>query len=879
MDERVLSALREKVPVVTAGHRLARTFLHQYSELQASRGVSAWESPTVLPWTAWLGTLWEEFQFTTPNPPVRLDAWQEWVLWDTIIRHSPQASELLQVGAAVTAIQNSWALAVEWRLDLARIDTEGNDDARTFTQWARQFVETCENRGWIDTSRVPDRLRAALADLRLPPRILLAGFDELTPQQDDFIDACRRAGCEVEKVGVEPLAQAVNALRAPFPDRDQEIVAAARWVRGLLETNARATIGVIVPDLAARRNEVERVFCALLDPASQLSGAEATSHLVNFSAGRPLDSYPMVRSALGILGLCRDANSWDAVSALVRDRYIAGAEAERTARGLLDVNLRRTGRTHLSLSDVCRVASGDSSPCPVLDRGLRDFINAQDAAPTSRTTAQWAGAFSAMLEAIGWPGDHPLHSGEYQTVEAWKKVLSRFAGTDFVAGELSAAEALSFLTRIASATDFQPESPNAPVQVLGTLEATGLKFDHLWVAGLDDESWPGPPSPDPFLPIRLQRECGVPRCSPERELAFAALVTHRLLASSPDIVLSYPSRDGDRELSPSPLILSVPDAAPADLPMSESASCADAIRESGEVEQIVDEVGPSLGEDAWQRGGAKVFKYQAACPFHAFVELRLGAEDLEAPSPGLDARQRGNLVHAALEEFWNEIRTHDALCSRNDIAEVVRRSVAWAVARLEERLGAPLPERFAALEHRRLEHIVTDWLEIEKRREPFEVVKPEGERNAEVGGIHFKVKIDRVDRIDDGRDVIIDYKTSLQSVAKWESERPEEPQLPLYSVVYDERPLAAVLFGQLKTGDLKFKGVVDGALVIPGAKSGDLAARITEWRSVMEHLAAEFRAGHAEANPKAPDKACRHCSLAGFCRIAEANSYSNLEAD
>jgi hypothetical protein len=53
-----------------------------------------------------------------------------------------------------------------------------------------------------------------------------------------------------------------------------------------------------------------------------------------------------------------------------------------------------------------------------------------------------------------------------------------------------------------------------------------------------------------------------------------------------------------------------------------------------------------------------VFQYQAACPFRAFVELRLGAEDLEVPVPGLDARQRGTLIHAALEVFWTEVRTH-----------------------------------------------------------------------------------------------------------------------------------------------------------------------------------------------------------------------------
>lgn len=110
MDERILTAFRVRAPVVTASRRLARTLRHQYGELMTVRGAAAWETPAVLPWTAWLGELWEELQFTTPNPPVKLVAWQEWALWDGIIHRSPQARDLLQAGAAAAAVQNSWAL-------------------------------------------------------------------------------------------------------------------------------------------------------------------------------------------------------------------------------------------------------------------------------------------------------------------------------------------------------------------------------------------------------------------------------------------------------------------------------------------------------------------------------------------------------------------------------------------------------------------------------------------------------------------------------------------------------------------------------------------------------------------------------------------------
>ena len=70
------------------------------------------------------------------------------------------------------------------------------------------------------------------------------------------------------------------------------------------------------------------------------------------------------------------------------------------------------------------------------------------------------------------------------------------------------ADAVSRLRRMAADTLFQPETPDVPIQVLGELEATGMQFDHLWVMGLSDETWPRGPRPNPFLPVELQRGAG-----------------------------------------------------------------------------------------------------------------------------------------------------------------------------------------------------------------------------------------------------------------------------------------------------------------------------------------------------------------------------------
>ena len=72
---------------------------------------------------------------------------------------------------------------------------------------------------------------------------------------------------------------------------------------------------------------------------------------------------------------------------------------------------------------------------------------------------------------------------------------------------------------------FQPEAPPARIEMLGVLEASGLEFDALWLAGMSAERWPPRVAPNPLLPLAWQRARGVPRADAAHALAFAQAAT------------------------------------------------------------------------------------------------------------------------------------------------------------------------------------------------------------------------------------------------------------------------------------------------------------------------------------------------------------------
>lgn len=171
-----------------------------------------------------------------------------------------------------------------------------------------------------------------------------------------------------------------------------------------------------------------------------------------------------------------------------------------------------------------------------------------------------------------------------------------------------------------------------------------------------------------------------------------------------------------------------------------------------------------------------------------------------------------------------------------------------------------------------------------KKRPPFQVIEQETERSLELSGLRLRLKIDRIDQLEDGGQLLIDYKTGVTSIQDWLTERLRQPQLPLYALnIGHPQKLVGMAFAQLHVSKPGFKGLheesLDTARYFPaGIISVDSHkeyfaprtwAELQEyWRIALEKLAAEFRNGHAQVDPADNGTPCQTCDLQSLCRIS-----------
>lgn len=873
----LLSALAAGAIAVTPNRRLARRLHAEFDVVLGASGRRAWPTPTILPYQTWIASLWDAVLAHAPAGEDRalISPMQSIGLWQQMVEESG-ATLADTRGAAALALE-AWALVHAWGISgqswRAWAGRDDEQDPSLFAAWADAYLARQRRLGVIDIAQAPDAIaaHAGLIAAGLPP-LWMAGFFERAPVQQRLWLALASSGVALHEVD-SLSAREARATRTIAATPRDEIAAALGWSRARVLSQPGVRVAIVVEDLGARRDAVMALAQDILDPASILPGRPRSRAPFDISLGAPLADVPLIGAAMDLIALSVAPLPVGAAALLLRSPYLPGADASWHRLAALERRWLDDGVRTVTLAETIAAMTPIAAELSARWQRGRDAVSM----PRSATPREWADAWRVWLDAAGWPGTRALDSAEFQARQAWELLLREFVTLGAVTPRQHGSAAIGALRSLAAETLHQPEGSDAPIQILGVLEAAGLSFDALWVAGLSADRWPAAPRPNPLLPIAWQRERGLPRATAERELDYARVLTGRFARAAAEVIFSSATGVDDPPLSPSALVLPFAASTLPTLPVTWPGAMADNVA----LESVADERAPPIALGTTIRGGARAIQTQSDCPFQAVARHRLGAQRWPTAKAGLAAFERGQLVHAMLAAFWAAVADRAQLLALDPEALNVEIAAAAAkgLACLPPARWRNVPDVVRFAESRRLIRLLHAWLAIERARPPFSVTAVEARRDLSLSGITLRMRVDRIDALGDGGIAIIDYKTGvLEQPKQWFEDRPRASQLGAYMLAQRaaEPGLAvrAVAHGELRTESIAASGLAADRDAWPALTQVAKIAPFSDWRSLEawwdEHLgalAAELATGVATVTPRLRPSPCRNCGLQALCRI------------
>jgi probable DNA repair protein len=799
------------------------------------RGDRAWSSPALTTFPRWLGERWERARRSgsAAHDRCQLSAGQAARLWQRIIEESSEGASLLSPARVASWAQQARRTLLDHGIQGdSALRAQDPGDSGAFLRWQRQFDRALDDAGWIDPESLLYRLNRLPLERTAGNVLLLDPDPAELPERRRWRENWRAMGLGVASLVPDIHDTSPRLVLAGDPEDELEL--AAEWALRLTVDDPRGRVAVVIADLDARSAEAEQVF------ADRFGAAGVTA-----PAGHPLGATGIVGAARNALELLSSRADFGTLSRWLRSPFFESADRDRQRQAVkLECRLRADVRSQQGFLIAYR-AQGLRAE---LDRHLPDATARLDAVldrlPRRANLSRWVELWQWALKTLGWRG---ITNGLDDRVgESWERTLASLAELTPVTEAVDLQGAIDELDRVVAGQRLAAPSRICGVHLLRRISEVGPGFTGVWVTGFSDQNWPEPPPANPLVPWSLQLELGMPAVRPGVVLAAAAEDLERLRRRVPELVLSCPERILDQPQVPHPRFSGWSTMARGAADRASVVPFAASRIGARARETHVDKAPPLEGRKI--PGATRTLDLQSSCPLRAFVESRLGVRELAPVPRGIDGRLRGNLLHCILELLHRPPSAGAGEAMVDD-------SIAAAFGELLPQ-GDDSWQAQVELERRRTRRVLGAWLEAESLRTAFTTIAVEQRAAIDIDGWEINGRIDRVDRLASGEELLLDYKTGKRVGARWLGERLADCQLPLYA----QRPgaaVAAIVLVALNDAGPSYRARGPRADAFPGSGAVvdvlEWRAELERWRSQLLALVEEFARGDTRIRGRGGD--------------------------
>lgn len=463
------------------------------------------------------------------------------------------------------------------------------------------------------------------------------------------------------------------------------------------------------------------------------------------------------------------------------------------------------------------------SPRPLLDwlAATRELLHAAGQWDALRTDAAGIKAIEALR----------LDASASADWAQWPQAQRRLDARSFTAWANEVLESVSFVP---------PHAGDEQVVVLPLSQLLGHPFAALVLPGCDERSLPASPEPPAGWTQAQRRLLGL-AVREDLEGAQRAAWAYALQVPRADVLWRASDDTGERSLA-SPLVQGLRlagGAGPAADPRTARQELALPVRPP----QVQ---APGLVP---VQLSASSYEDLRRCPYRFFALRMLGLKEADEIEAEVDKRDFGTWLHGVLKAFHEVLReqpTQERRARAAMLDEAARAGIASQ--RLAEGEFLPFAAAWPAVREGYLA-----WLEKHEAAGAV-FVSAESEHTEVLGPLQLAGRIDRIDRLPDGRALVMDYKTEALQATRDRMKAPlEDTQLAFYALLLQGQAVEAAYLNVGERGEVK---------AVPHEMLEEAA------NLLAEAIPAELRriAEGAPLPALGEGRVCEFCAARGLCR-------------